>query len=73
MFFWIIQKEDNNKFSKNNDSQKDDLKIRCATNKGDELNDMKLFIDTKIKSFESIIINNQTILKKETFNKRNDF
>ena len=76
--YWSVllnntNKEDNNKFNKNNDTQKDDLKIRCATNKGDELNDMKLFIDTEIKSLESIIINIQIILKKETFNERKDF
>ena len=44
-------------------------KIRCVNNnnKGNELNDMKLFIDNEIKSMEYIILNLQIIVKKEKF------
>ena len=62
----------NNKYNKSYDTQRDELKIRCANNKGDELSDMKVFIDTEIKSLESIIINIQIILKRDSFNERKD-
>ena len=44
-----------------------DLKERCTTNKENEINDMKLFIDNEIKSFESIIVNIQIIVKRDSF------
>ena len=44
-----------------------EIEVRCATNKGDELNDMKLFIDKEIKYTESIIVTIQIIAKKESF------
>ena len=43
-------------------------KIRCANaNKGNDINDIKLFIDNEIKSMEFIILNIQIILKKDNF------
>ena len=50
-----------------NNTQKEDLKIRCVSNKGNELKDMKLFIDNEIKFLESIIINIEIIVKKDNF------
>ena len=44
-----------------------DLKERCTTNKENEINDMKLFIDNEIKPFESIIVNIQIIVKRDSF------
>jgi len=44
-----------------------ELKDRCTTNKENEINDMKLFIDNEIKPFESIIVNIQIIAKRDSF------
>ena len=62
----------NNKYNKSNDAQREEFKIRCANSKGDELSDMKVFIDTEIKFLESIIINIQIILKRDSFNERKE-
>jgi hypothetical protein len=48
-------------------TNEEEIEVRCATNKGDELNDMKLFIDKEIKYNESIIVTIQIIAKKESF------
>ena len=43
------------------------LKERCTTNKENEINDMKLFIDNEIQAFESIIVHIQIIAKRDSF------
>jgi hypothetical protein len=54
-----------NKTNYNNSNN--NLNIRCLTRKENELNDIKLFIDKKIKFLESIILNIQIIVKNEDF------
>jgi hypothetical protein len=49
------------------------LKERCTTNKENEINDMKLFIDNEIRPFESIIVNIQIIVKRDNFLEKKKF
>ena len=63
-----IEKNENN-----TENKEEEIRIRCATNKGDELNDMKLFIDKEIKSLESIIVSIQIIVKKESFTEKQKY
>ena len=70
---YTIETSDNDK-NDNNQTQKEAEetqyigKIRCATaNKGNGINDIKLFIDNEIKSLEFIILNIQIIVKKDNF------
>ena len=59
--------------SMNNYNNVNNLKMRCSSNKEDEIADDKIFIDNEIKPFESIILNIQLITKKENFiEKRNN-
>ena len=55
------------------ENEKDDLKVRCVTNRESEFNDMKLFIDKEIKFLESIIVNIQIIAKKESFIQKKNY
>ena len=62
--------EDKNKAKKENKIEETQYigKIRCEdVNKGNEINNMKLFIDNEIKSMEYIILNIQIIVKKDSF------
>ena len=61
----------NEKYNKKNNTEKDnELKIKCASSKDNEIKDMKLFIDTQIKFLESIIVNIQIIVKTDSFIER---
>ena len=70
--YWSSVENKTNNVQKpiDNETKSEELKVRCATNKGEELSDMKLFIDKEIKSLESIIVNIQIIVKKESFLQR---
>ena len=60
--------DDNNKTEKEAEETQYIGKIRCVNvNKGNELNDIKLFIDNEIKSMDFIILNLQIIVKKNKF------
>ena len=62
--------EDKNKTKTKNEVEENQYisRVRCADmRKDNEINDMKLFIDSEIKSMEHIILNIQIILKKDTF------
>ena len=73
--YWSYKEDDifnkknglNNSINTNNNNDNNNLKVRCSSHKENEVNDMKIFIDNEINSFESIILNIQVIAKKENF------
>ena len=66
--YWSY-KEENINFKKINEtnSNNNNFKIRCSSNKEDNLREDKIFIDNQINPFESYILNVQFITKKENF------
>ena len=66
--YWSY-KEENITSKKNNetDSNNNNFKIRCSSNKEDDISEDKIFIDNQINPFESYILNVQFITKKENF------
>jgi hypothetical protein len=70
---YSINNTDKDNYEKNETQKDDSYKIRCVTNKAEELEDMKLFIDNEIKSLETIIVNIQIICKKDKFLEKKNY
>ena len=66
--YWSY-KEDNYTLNKNSswNNYNNNFKVRCSSNKEDDIIDDKIFIDNQINPFESFILNIQFITKKENF------
>ena len=70
---YSINNTEKDNYEKNETQKDDSYKIRCVTNKAEELEDMKLFIDNEIKSLETIIVNIQIICKKDKFLEKKNY
>ena len=55
----------------NNNNLNNNFKVHCSSNKDEDVNNVKIFIDNEIKAFESLILNIQIITKKDVFLNRN--
>ena len=68
--YWTYKEdnfENNTKIKNKNLKNNIKVKVQCSSNKENDINNAKLFIDNEIKAFESVILNIQIITKKEIF------
>ena len=68
--YWTYKEdnfENNTKIKNKNLKNNTKVKVQCSSNKENDINNAKLFIDNEIKAFESVILNIQIITKKEIF------
>ena len=71
--YWSYKEDAINNNTFNYKDNNTNIKVQCFSNKEEDINDSKIFIDNEIKAFESVILNMQIITKKENFlNKKNN-
>ena len=71
--YWNYKEDAINNNTFNFKDNNTNIKVQCFSNKEEDINDSKIFIDNEIKAFESVILNMQIITKKENFlNKKNN-